>query len=134
MRHKYGLLFMFLTTVRIGNKWFALSKIFQTRTDTLKKKIASFPHYMPEEMTDKQIKNVEYLLSSDMKNIKFTKLECAKYAVDVIFQKSNRALGTFDQVTCQLCIQDRSICSTEWCSNVLSPHGPGRKADIEILK
>lgn len=54
---------MLLVTLKIGCMRFALAKIFQTRRDTLKKKINSFVHFMNEELIDKLINNVEDLFS-----------------------------------------------------------------------
>lgn len=102
--------FTLLVTLKIGCKWFALSKIFQKSTDTFKKKINSFAHYIPEHISEVFINKLEDHLSERMKSLKLQTLNvqntpsvlCSKTEIalwehlnesDIVIQKQHANYG-----------------------------------------
>lgn len=89
--------YMLLLTL-IWLQVFVNMKIFHLRTDTSKKKISMFAHHMVRIVPNKLFTNIEEFLSDEIRRKRSEGFEHAKYTVDVLFQKANRALGSLEKV------------------------------------
>lgn len=133
------LVFMLLVTMRIGSKWPVAAKFFRMKTNTFHKKISFFAWLIVHKMKTAYIINVNQIRQNSRQS--FNYFPWAKYATYVMFQKPHKPLGSFEQVKPWFSKKHENygykteiVVSADGMTVMVTPHRPGRTADIEISR